>query len=366
MKRWLLIPVLALFSAASAAAQDTGRVVGTVTSESGAPVTGASVLVVGTGLGTLTGEDGRFLIPNAPAGTRQIRVTIIGYTELVRPVNVVAGQTATINFRLTTQAVQLEGIVAVGYGQQQRRAVTGSVASVQAAQIKEVATSDPMKAIQGRVAGVEITAANNLPGSSMNVRIRGIRSITATNEPLFVVDGIPISGGIQDFNPASIQSVEILKDAAATAVYGSRGANGVILITTKTGAPGMPGGPQVQFSADMYSGWQRPLQLVDMMNMQQYTTMLQDAARYYNLFLSSGAPRDTSVNGVLDRNELRNAYAANQQTNWQDWLVKTGQQRNVQLGMTGLVGNTRFNISGNYFDQSGLASGQDYSRAGAV
>lgn len=358
MKRWLMIPVLALLTASSALAQTTGRIAGTVTSEGGQPVPGASVLVVGTGLGTLTAEDGKYLLANVPVGSRQVRVTIIGYTELTRAVSVVAGQTATADFKLTTQAVQLQGIVAVGYGTQQRRNVTGSVASVGSRQIAEIATADPVKAIQGRVAGVEVVSANNLPGASMNIRIRGVRSLTASNDPLYVVDGIPISGGIGDFNPASIQSIEILKDASATAIYGSRGANGVILITTKTGAPAVAGGRQIQFTMDGYAGWQRPLQLVDMMNMDQYVAMLQAAARY--------AGSNDDVNAVLGYDAMRQAYASGTQTDWQNWLLKTGQQQNFQVGMSGLAGNTRFNLSANYFDQKGLAEGQEYNRGAAV
>src|SRR6185295_9811525 len=123
----------------------------------------------------------------------------------------------------------------VGYGEQDRRTVTGAVATVSAEKLRDIPTENPMKALQGRVAGVEIVAANNEPGAAMNVRIRGVRSLTASNDPLYVVDGIPITGGIQDFNPQMIESIEVLKDASATAIYGSRAANGVIIVTTKKG-----------------------------------------------------------------------------------------------------------------------------------
>ena len=114
--------------------------------------------------------------------------------------------------------------------------MTGAIGTVQADKLKDMPTSDPMKALQGRVAGVEIVASSNEPGAAMNVRIRGVRSLTASNEPLYVVDGVPLGGGIQDFNPQMIESIDVLKDAAATAIYGSRGANGVILVTTKKGS----------------------------------------------------------------------------------------------------------------------------------
>ena len=358
MKRWLIIPVLALVAAGNAMAQTTGRVVGTVTSEAGAPIPGASVFIVGTSMGTLTAEDGRYLLNNVPVGARQVRVNIIGFAELTRSVEVVANQAVTADFRLTTQAVKLEGIVAVGYGTQQRRTVTGAVSSVKAQQLSEISTSDPVKAIQGRVPGVEIVSSNNLPGSSMNIRVRGVRSITATNEPLFVVDGVPIAGGISDFSPNAIASIEVLKDASATAIYGSRGANGVVLITTKTGAEAAVGGRTTLFTMDVETGFRRPLQLVEMMNMDQYVALLQAGARYLN------QPDD--VNSVLSNNKLRDAYNAGIETDWQDAILKTGNYSRVGLGMSGMLGNTRFNLSGNYTDEHGLAEGQDYNTASGV
>ncbi|MGH7459584.1 MAG: TonB-dependent receptor plug domain-containing protein, partial [Longimicrobiales bacterium] len=358
MRRWFMFPSFALFVAGAAAAQNTGRIMGAVTSETGQVVAGASVLVVGTGLGTLTGVDGRYTLTNVPLGLRQVRVTIIGYADLVKPATVTAEQPATVNFQLTTQAIQLQEIVTVGYGEQRRTTVTGAVASVRAQQINEIATADPVKAIQGRIPGVEIVSANNLPGAAMNIRIRGVRSLTASNEPLFVVDGIPISGGIADFNPASIRSIEVLKDAAATAIYGSRGANGVLLVTTRNGAPDVKDGVQLRFTADAQSGWARPLQLIDMMDMEQYLAMLQAAARYV------GA--SDAVTAVLSNDALRSAYTAGRQTDWQNEILKTGQQQDFQIGVGGVSANTRFNLSAGYFNQKGLAIGQDYNRANAV
>ena len=133
-------------------------------------------------------------------------------------VTVVAGETVTANFSLVSAPTELNPIVVTGYGELDRRRVTGAVASVTAEKLRDIPTENPMKALQGRVAGVEIVAANNEPGAAMNVRIRGIRSLTASNDPLYVVDGIPITGGIQDFNPQQIESIEVLKDASATAI----------------------------------------------------------------------------------------------------------------------------------------------------
>jgi len=164
----------------------------------------------------------------------------------------------------------LAGVTVVGYGNQEKRNITGAVSTVKSDKLAEIPTSDPMKALQGRVSGVEIVATSNEPGAPMQVRVRGIRSMASgRNEPLYVVDGIPINGGIEDFNPAIIDNITVLKDASATAIYGSRGSNGVILVTTKKGSA--DGKMRTTYSLDSYYGSQTPVQVIPMMNMQQFT-----------------------------------------------------------------------------------------------
>jgi TonB-linked SusC/RagA family outer membrane protein len=360
MKRMCLLCLFWLgITPLTVSGQDPGRILGSVT-ESGTarPLVGATVHVVGTQAGTLTGPDGRFVLTNVAAGTHEVRVSMFGYGSVSQTVAVSGGDARTLNFALQLQAIALEGIVAVGYGTQARRRVTGAVASVQADKIGEVLAADPVKAMQGRVAGVEIASYSNLPGDSMNIRIRGIRSLTASSEPLYVVDGIPISGSLQDFSPSNIQSVEILKDASATAIYGSRAANGVVLVTTKSGAAR---GGSTEFSAQMYYGASRPLQLIEMMDMEQYVTMLQAAARF--------AGMDTSVTAVIPYEQMLAAYRAGIQTDWQREILRTGNQRNLELGLVGTSGETRFSLAGSIFDQTGLAVGQAFGRvtgAGSV
>ncbi|HYD51623.1 MAG TPA: SusC/RagA family TonB-linked outer membrane protein [Gemmatimonadaceae bacterium] len=359
MQRWTQLVVAALVAATSVAAQaQTGRITGTVTGSPGAqPLEYVTVSVAGTRLGATTGPDGKYTIVNVPAGTHQLRAQRIGFLVATQSVTVAAGGTATVDFSLTAQAVQLSTIVSVGYGTQERRTVTAAVSTVTGTQLAEIPTSDPVKALQGRVPGVEIVSSNNLPGAAMNIRIRGVRSMTASNDPLYVVDGIPIAGGIGDFNPANIESIDILKDASATAVYGSRGSNGVVLVTTKNGA--QAGRLQTQFTFDTYYGASRPLQLVEMMNMQEYTEMLQAAARYQQ-FLGNNVCSDVSC--VLNSNAMRDAYNAGIQTDWQQAILRTGQQKNFQAGLAGSTANTRFNLSGAFFDQNGLAIGQEFWR----
>src|SRR6266699_1187224 len=209
---------------------------------------------------------GLYVLTDVPAGTRQVRARFVGYASVTQSVAVDAASGTTLDFRLVAAPIQLEGLVVVGYGTQERRDLTGSIGSVTLQQIAEVPTSNPMQAIQARVAGVDVVAGGSYrPGIPMNVTVRGIRSIAAGNGPLYVVDGVPLAGGIEDFNPATIQSIEVLKDASATAVYGSRGSNGVILITTRRGAAGVPDNT-IRVSYDAQYGAQSALHLVDMMN----------------------------------------------------------------------------------------------------
>ena len=232
MQRWVVVPALALVASATAQAQSQGRIVGTVTNETGQPVAGASVVVVGTTLGAVTSATGQFTIGGVAPGARQVQARRIGFAPATREVRVAAGQPVTADFRLTAQATQLQGVVAVGYGTQSRRQVTGAVSSIRSQDITQVVTANPADAIKGRLPGVDVTSASGEPGAAARIQIRGARSITASNAPLFVVDGVPISGDLRDFDPNSIESIEVLKDGASAAIYGSRGANGVLLVTT--------------------------------------------------------------------------------------------------------------------------------------
>src|SRR5881396_550678 len=272
----LMVLLLAVPVAGRLAAQETGQVAGTVTNQQGQPVATASVVVQGTRLNVLTGPDGKYVIANVPAGARTVVARLIGYGVATQVVTVTAGQSAVADFQLTAKAIELQGPVVVGYGTQERRTLTGAVSTVTATQINEIPTSNAIKAIQGRVPGVDIVNAGNKPGDDVSIFIRGVRSITAGNNPLIVVDGVPIAGGIGDLNAADIVSIDILKDAAATAIYGSRGANGVVLITTKGAGTG---GVKTQFTADAYVIGQRPYGLPTMMNPQQYLAMPQARRR---------------------------------------------------------------------------------------
>src|SRR5256886_14238782 len=325
MRLWRLLLglTLAVPGAGRLQAQETGQVAGTVTNEQGQPVATASVVVQGTRLAVVTGLDGKYVIPEVPAGTRTVVARLIGFGVATEVVTVTPGQSVVADFRLTAKAIELQGPVVIGYGTQERRTVTGVVSTVQAAQIAELPTSNAIKAIQGRVPGVDIVNAGNKPGDSVSIVIRGNRSITANNNALYVVDGVPIAGGIGDFNANDIVSINILKEAAATAIYRSRGANGVVLITTKGAGTG---GVKTQFTADAYVTGQRPYGLPTMMNPQQYLAMLQAAARY------AGSPDDPST--VLSAQQLA-AYTAGQATDRGRAVARPRRQRNVSIRVSG-------------------------------
>src|SRR5438309_1096820 len=260
---------------AGSAAPETGIVAGVVTAqETGLALPEVRVTVSGTSLGATADHDGRFTIAQVPPGTYRLQARLIGYAVGEIPgVVVAAGQTGTTNLRLQPLPVALQEVVGVGYGTQVRRDVTSSQSSVADADLNTTPTVNTVDALQGRAAGVDIVNTGQKPGDGVRVRVRGARSITAGNDPLYVVDGIP-AAGVTDLSPNDIASIEILKDASATAIYGSRGANGVVLITTRQGSAG-----PTTFTYDSYVGVQQERSRVQMMNGQQYAQLKRDANR---------------------------------------------------------------------------------------
>jgi len=239
-----------------------GRITGTVTDRiAGAPIANVAITVIGTQLGARTGADGRYSIVDVPAGSQRVRAARIGYSPSELPVTIAAGQTVTLNISLSAASVTLDQIVVVGYGTQRRSDLTGSVSSV-TPNVEQTPVLSLEQSLQGAVPGLAVTQASSAPGGALSIRIRGGSSVTGNNEPLYVVDGFPIendpdaqnpSDGARDstsptvpsnplaaLNPNDIESIEVLKDASATSIYGARGANGVIIITTKHGQTARP------------------------------------------------------------------------------------------------------------------------------
>ncbi|MBC6997208.1 TonB-dependent receptor [Cytophaga sp. FL35] len=334
---------------------DQSTITGTVKDTNGVPLAGASVVVKGTTRGTTTDFDGNFSIQ--AAGNAVLGVSYIGYKTAEISVN----NQSTLNVTLEEDSALLDEVVVVGYGTQKKGEVTAAIASVEAEQIGIVQTSSTIDAVKGQIAGVDIQAGGGRPGQTSSVRIRGRRSITASNDPLYVVDGIPLIDGsesMSDINPQDIASMQILKDAAATAVYGSRGANGVILVTTNRGRVGKT---QVRYSSQI--GLTSATRLVDMMNGEEYAALKREARR------KGATEADPNWNGTIpadidvffDPVELE-SLEQGRSIDYLDLVVGNGYQTNHQLGVSGGSENTTFNTSIGYFKEQGIISNQDYER----
>jgi len=307
-------------------------------------------------------------------------VRYLGYAPQTKAVAIAANEAVTLNFQMVAAPMQLEGMVVTAYGEQERRDVTGSIANLELGDLRDVPLPNPAQLLQARVAGVDVVSSGYRPGASMNVTIRGVRSITAGNQPLYVVDGVPlVGGGIEDFNPAQIASIEVLKDASATAPYGSMGANGVILITTNRGSAGATGGTS-SLTYDYQYGEQTALHFVDMMNGAQLAQERIDAFRLAgqgyptwandNKFVAycalnvktnptTGLP-DTTATGTTTWQALHPGCV--QGTDWQRAVYRAGSQQQHRLSYNSVSGNARLSLSGTYFNQSGITIGQGYNQ----
>lgn len=311
-----------------------GRVSGTVTAEDGQAIYGVNIVVKGTTTGTITATNGRYTVVAQPNDTLLFR--FIGYA----PQEVAVAGRSIVNVTMQQQAVALQDIVVTGYGTQQRRDVTGAIASVSAADITEVATPSVAQALQGRVAGVQVTPQSGEPGASAIIRIRGVGTLNNAS-PLFVVDGMLLDD-INFLSPNDIQSVEVLKDASATAIYGSRGANGVIIVTTKKGVIEGP----ARFMINAYAGTQRVLDQIDLVSAREYAILANELAANQGL-PTPYFPDPNAVGPGID---------------WQDEIFDTAPIQSYQLSSSGGTDRIRYYFSGNYFRQSGVIPKSDFDR----
>jgi TonB-linked SusC/RagA family outer membrane protein len=324
-----LMLTLLLMSAFVAQAQVAVR--GKVTDETGAGLPGTNVLVKGSTTGTTTDSNGDYAI-EVPQSDAVLVFSFIGYESQEVAV---AGRT-TINVTLTPSVESLTEVVVVGYGVQRAEAVTGSVASISGDLIREIPAANITQSLQGRLPGVEFTQTSSKPGATMQIRVRGTRSLTASNDPLIVLDGIPFVGTIADINPNDIKSVDILKDASATAIYGSRGANGVILITTHKGQKGQ----KARVSYNGYYGAKKVFAKYPMMDGPKFLA-LREAAGLYSLGLDE---------------------AETVSTDWQDLLYRTGTITSHDVGVSGGTDRGNYNFGIGYFLDQAVIPTQQYTR----
>ncbi|HSU50916.1 MAG TPA: TonB-dependent receptor plug domain-containing protein, partial [Segetibacter sp.] len=244
-KKHIVVLFLSLLTFFGSWAQTSVR--GKITDDKGAGLSGASILLKGTTTGAGTDADGNFSI-NVPSGKGTLVVSSVGFVTQEVPVN--GRNSVTVNLQQDVKS--LENVVVIGYGSQSRKVVTGAVQTINEKELKDLPVSQIGQKLQGRLAGVQINQTTGKPGQGINIRIRGQLSVSAGSDPLYVVDGFPLTGNIGAINPDEIESISILKDAASTSLYGSRAANGVVLITTKKGRKG-----QTNMSLDAYVGTQQ-------------------------------------------------------------------------------------------------------------
>lgn len=301
---------------------------GTVVDSEGAPLIGVNIQVKGSTVGTSTDIDGQFSIDEVDADAILI-FSYIGYQTLEVPVN---NQT-TLTVTLQEDLQRLDEVVVVGYGSQTKRDLTGSVAQISNKELESVPVYNVGEALQGRASGVSIVNNSGAPGSRVQIRIRGGNSMIGSNEPLYVVDGFPLVGGLNFINPADIETIDILKDASATAIYGARGANGVVMITTKSGS----GSEEGRISINSYYGIQNTAKRFDMLNAEEY-------AEVVNEFMKNNGEQPYFNSGNIPTEE----------TDWQDAIFRAAPVQSHTLSFSGGSGKTTYALSGNYYKQEGI------------
>ncbi len=340
-----------------------GRAIsGKVSDAGGNSLPGVSVTVKGTSQGAISDVAGKFSV-QAPNNATLV-FSYIGYKAL----EVKVGSQSNYDVTLEEDAAALSEVVVVGYGSQKKSQTTGAISQVSAKQISEMPITSLGQAMQGRVAGVDVSQSGSKPGSVPKILIRGRRSFNAGNDPLYVVDGIPLSAGYEDLNPSDIQSMEVLKDATATAIYGARGANGVVLVTTKRGA--VKGKTVVTF--DTYGGVSKPLDKIQLFDGPEFAEYVREAYRATNLYKDANgvavptgvadAAADAKIAVLGGDPAVAKGLAAGTNTNYQDLILHNGIMQNHSLGVQGGNDKTQFYISGGYFQDKGISDGLDYTR----
>lgn len=324
----------------------TKTVKGTIIDESGEPLIGVSIVVKGTSTGTITDFNGNFSI-NLPAGRKELVISYIGYKEQT----VTVTGNGPVNVKMVSDTQALDEVVVVGYGTMKKRDLTGAITSVKSEDVVMNPSSNPMQALQGKVAGLDITRESGQAGSGVKMQLRGNRSFQKdSGNPLFIIDGMP--GDYSTLNPNDIESIEVLKDASSTAIYGSSGANGVILITTKGGKEGKA---IVNFNAYVgVNGWSRT---PEMRSGESYIQTLRDAS------VGAGDGRWSSVaddKNLFTTDAEWNAHQNGQYIDWVDALLKTSVTQNYSVSVAGGTENTKAYFSLNFSNEDGQFAQDSY------
>jgi TonB-linked SusC/RagA family outer membrane protein len=350
-KKYNWLYVLFLMGITLVYAQDK-TISGTVTDQDGVPLPGVNILVKNTTTGTQSDFDGNYSIQ---AGEGQVLVfSYLGQQTIERTVDAAD----TINIQMQEDASQLEEVVVVGYGSQSRRKVTDNIATISSEQINEIPTPSLQSALSGKAAGVRITQINGKVEGGIKVRVRGVATISSSQEPLYVVDGVPVTNedeSINDspinplvsLNPNDIESIQILKDASSAAIYGARGTNGVVLITTKKGKQG-----RTTVSLNSSYGWSTATNKRDFLN----------AAQYRELFLEAGLNNGFTEQEIQDQFDFYANGQSNVDTDWQELALINGSIEDFGVSVSGGDEKTRFFISTGYNKNKGIVRGNILER----
>ncbi|MFN4974147.1 MAG: SusC/RagA family TonB-linked outer membrane protein, partial [Bacteroidota bacterium] len=347
--RKLLMIFIGLFVAMTSLIAQTRVITGKVLDEKGAPIANASVLVKGTTVGTTTKEDGSFTL-NVPANAKELVVASVNYAK--QEIKITSSNTYAARLKATSE--DLEEVVVTGYQQTKRREVNAAVSTITAKQIQNIPVPSVDRLLQGRASGVQVNANNGIPGGAVNILIRGAGSINAGNQPLFVVDGVQINGNnttletqtnpIAFLNPNDIETFEILKDAAATSIYGARGGNGVVLITTKKGKAGRN---EVNFNVQL--GATQPLKYFDVLNIAEIAQARIEAVQNSNPRASAAAVRSFVLSGLGIAGTSTDADIANLRNyDWQREGLRNGSLQQFEASLRGGNEKTTYYISASY------------------
>ncbi|MFA5327576.1 MAG: SusC/RagA family TonB-linked outer membrane protein [Prolixibacteraceae bacterium] len=333
------------------------KVTGTVKNTSGETLPGVTVIVKGSTSGTISDADGKYVLTNVPSGGTLV-FSFVGMKKIEVPVN---GK-SSVDVTLEDETIGIDEVVAIGYGTVKKSDLTGSVSSIKSEDMKKGSVASLDQAIQGKAAGVQVTQASSAPGGRVMIRVRGGNSLSSSNEPLYIVDGYPISAGssaggngagqnpLATLNTSDIASIEILKDASSTAIYGARGANGVVLITTKRGQIG-----KSKVTFDGYVGIQKVAKKLDMMNAVEFATLVNEARA--NDGLGVVFPTASDLYNFPEPSSLGEGV------DYQDEVFRSAPVQSYNLGISGGNDDVRYAVGGSYFGQTGILKGSDFQRA---
>jgi TonB-linked SusC/RagA family outer membrane protein len=349
-------------------AQNNFPVTGKITDNNGGPLQGVTIQVKGTKIATATNQDGTFSI-NAPSGSSVLVFSSVGFISKEVPIE----NKGQVNVTMSAADNAMDQVVVIGYGAVKKKDVTGAVTGMNEKEIKSRPVADALQAMQGKVAGVDITSAER-PGTVGTINIRGVRSLTASNSPLYVVDGIPLmTGGIEYINPNDIESIDVLKDASATAIYGSRGANGVVIVTTKQGKAG-----KTTLSLNLATTAEKLVDRQEQFNAADYITFRRWARYYQN---PATNPRGDQPNIAFDRTiflatsdpsawaNIQQGWASGtwdgskvQTTDWRGMVTQTGITKNLNISVSGGSEKAKMYASFGYLGNTGTTKGQSFKR----